>query len=378
MRVLHLLKTSEGGTWAFRQMRELVKSGVEVHVAMPLNGKLADAYKEAGIIVHSWECSLGGVVSSCSRLKEIVKIVAPDIIHSHFVLTTLLMRLALRGVNVPRIFQVPGPLHLENVFFRNLDVMSAQRKLDYWVASCKWTYDRYIQCGISPNRLFLSYYGTDLEFIKPQPGILKKTLRLPDSAFVVGMVAYMYAPKRYLGQKRGLKGHEDFIDAIALLKDRYPNLYGVCIGGAWGNAYKYEKQVMEYGKRKCGNRMFFLGSRSDVPALYGDMDLVVHPSHSENLGGAAESLLLGVPTIASNVGGFPDIVVNGKTGLLVPAKSPKELAQAIEDVMNHKYDVEAFKKNGFEQTKVILDVKNTAKGVLEIYQEILKKYDSVS
>ena len=89
-------------------------------------------------------------------------------------------------------------------------------------------------------------------------------------------------------------------------------------------------------------------------------------------------MLLGVPTIASNVGGFPDIVVNGKTGLLVPAKSPKELAQAIEDVMNHEYDVEAFKKNGFEQTKVILDVKNTAQGMLEIYQEILKKYDSVS
>ena len=83
MRVLHLLKTSEGGTWAFRQMRELVKSGVEVHVAMPLNGKLVDAYKEAGIIVHSWECSLGGVVSSCSKLREIVKRVAPDIIHSH-------------------------------------------------------------------------------------------------------------------------------------------------------------------------------------------------------------------------------------------------------------------------------------------------------
>ena len=46
--------------------------------------------------------------------------------------------------------------------------------------------------------------------------------------------------------------------------------------------------------------------------------------------------------------------------------------------MNHEYDVEAFKKNGFEQTKVILDVKNTAQGMLEIYQEILKKYDSVS
>ena len=256
MRVLHLLKTSEGGTWAFRQMRELVKMGVEVHVAMPLDGKLVGAYKEAGIVVHSWECSLGRFVRSCSQLRGIVRDVAPDMVHSHFVLTTLVMRAALRGVDIPRVFQVPGPLHLESLFFRKLDVWSAQKKRDYWIASCKWTYDRYVRCGISPKRLFLSYYGTDLEFIKPQPGILKDTLHLPPSAFVVGMVAYMYAPKRYLGQKRGLKGHEDFIDALALLKDKYPNLYGVCIGGAWGNAHKYERRVMEYGKRKCGERLF--------------------------------------------------------------------------------------------------------------------------
>lgn len=370
MKVLHLLKTSEGGTWAFRQMRELVKMGVEVHVAMPLDGKLVGAYIDAGIVAHAWECSLGRFAHSCLQLRKIVKEVAPDLIHSHFVLTTLVMRVALRGVEIPRVFQVPGPLHLENVFFRNLDVWSAQKRRDYWIASCKWTYDRYVRSGISPKRLFLSYYGTDLEFIKPQRGILKDTLHLSSSAFVVGMVAYMYAPKRYLGQKRGLKGHEDFIDALALLKDKYPNLYGVCIGGAWGNAHKYEKQVMEYGKRKCGERMFFLGSRTDVPALYGDMDLVVHPSHSENLGGAAESLLLGVPTIASNVGGFPDIVVNGETGLLVPAKSPKALAQAIDDVINHKYDVETFERKGLAKTKELLDVKNTAREVLRIYQKV--------
>lgn len=58
MRVLQLLKTSEGATWALRQMCELVKLGVEVHVLLPYGGKLIEKYKEARIVVHYWAPSL--------------------------------------------------------------------------------------------------------------------------------------------------------------------------------------------------------------------------------------------------------------------------------------------------------------------------------
>lgn len=377
MRVLHLLKTSEGATWAFRQMRELVKLGVEVHVLLPPDGKLIENYKQANIQLHYWHPSLVSILKTSSILRSLVKQINPDIIHSHFVLTTILMRLALRYDNVSRVFQVPGPLHLENIFFRKLDIFLSQKQ-DYWIGSCTWTNNCYIKSGISPKRLFLSYYGSDLEFIRPQEGTLKKTLNLHDTAFVVGMVAYMYAPKKYLGQKRGLKGHEDFIDALSLLLDKYPNLYGVCIGGAWDGAYKYERKIIDYGKRKCANRLYFLGNRSDVPSLYGDMDLVVHPSHSENLGGAAESLLLGVPTIATDIGGFPDIVKDGKTGILVPPKNPRILSQAIEKVMNNEYDLESFKQVGQQLTRKMLDVKNTANGILRIYHDIINNKSNVS
>ena len=370
MKVLQLLKTSIGATWAYRQMRELIHLGVEVHVLLPSRGKLIEDYKRTGVIIHYWNPSLKNLYGSCRLLEKVVDEIHPDIIHSHFVLTTIIMRLALRNSKIPRVFQVPGPLHLENTFFRNLEITLSQNT-DYWIGSCEWTNERYRKSGIASNRLFLSYYGSDLEFVKPQPGILKQTLHLPTSSFVVGMVAYMYPPKIYLGQKRGLKGHEDFIDALSMLLDKYPNLYGVCIGGAWGNAGKYEERVIRYGKLKCGDRMFFLGNRNDVPALYGDMDLVVHPSHSENLGGAGESLLLGVPTIATNVGGFPDIVVNGETGILIPPKSPKELACAIEKMINQEYDIKSFKRKGQERTRVMLDVKNTARGILDIYRQIV-------
>ena len=56
---------------------------------------------------------------------------------------------------------------------------------------------------------------------------------------VVGMVAYCYKPKAYLGSRRGIKGHEDFIDAVGLLRRGGLDVVGVVAGGAWQGAESY-------------------------------------------------------------------------------------------------------------------------------------------
>ncbi|SHE81050.1 Glycosyltransferase involved in cell wall bisynthesis [Bacteroides luti] len=372
MIVLHLVKTSVGATWALRQMIELVKLGVEVHVALPLDGYLISRYKANGIYVHGLNYSIRGLVQTAINLRKIVKDVKPDIIHSHFVLTTLVMRISLRNMNIPRIFQIPGPLHLENKFFKFIDIYSAN-KYDYWVGSCNWTNATYESAGISKNRLYLSYYGTDILNKKYENNKLIRTeLGIKNDDILVGMIAFMYAPKYFLGQKRGLKGHEDFIDAISLVSKKHPNVHGVCVGGAWGNAINYEQIVINYAKKRTKN-IHFLGTRTNVPELYQDLFCVVHPSHSENLGGAGESLLLGIPTIATNIGGFPDIVVNEKTGLLVPPKQPKELAKAINAIIEGKYNLKKISENGKKLVSEMLDVKNTAKTMFDIYHSIMMK-----
>src|SRR5688572_7084190 len=92
--VLHLLKTSVGATWALRQTRELVGLGVRVHVALPPGGPLIGRYEAAGVTVHPinfdppvrrpWR--FGGVRRALAKLVDSVQ---PDLIHSHFVGTTL-------------------------------------------------------------------------------------------------------------------------------------------------------------------------------------------------------------------------------------------------------------------------------------------------
>ncbi len=371
MRVLHLVKTSDGAGWAYREMRELVSLGIEVHVAMPLGGYWTDSYRAAGIVIHEMEYSLKKLSRSCGCLRSIVSEVDPDIIQSHFVVSTVIMRIALRRDKRPRVFKVPGPLHLENWFTRRFELALAQQN-DYWVGSCSWTCLRYQKSGIRPDRVFMCFYGGDRvnQTHDLKKNVIRHELSLPEDAFIVGMVAYMYPPKKLLGQKRGLKGHEDFIDAIALVAEQYPNVYGVCVGGAWGNAIKYEEKVKAYGTRKT-NHVFFLGTRDDVPDLYNDMQLAVHPSHSENLGGAGESLLFRVPTIATNVGGFPDLVKDKITGILIPPKSPSVLAQTIIDCIEGKHDLNSYVENGYAYITKVSDVKTTALEMVSIYNKIL-------
>ena len=384
MRVLHLLKTSVGASWALRQTRELVRAGIEVHLAIP-HGPMVEKYRQAGVHVHIFDPALDIVrpwrnIAKGRQLRALVKKINPDIIHSHFVATTLLMRVALRRIAIPRIFHVPGPLHLEHRLFRAMDLYSAQSS-DYWLASCKWTQQHYRQSGITPARVGLAYYGVDegdFSFIDNPASTLKQELGMGPDDPLIGMVAYFYAPKRYLGQSRGLKGHEDLIDALAIVKQRIPGVKCVFVGGPWGNAQHYFEQVQAYARHKVGDACVFLGLRHDVPALYPQFDLAVHPSHSENVGGAVESMYARIPTITTNVGGFPDLVIEGETGYLARVQDPKDLADKIIQALTHSEQCQAMVEKAHERVREVMNVKHNAQEVLSYYRQVLGQQENVA
>lgn len=375
MKILQLIKTADGAAWAYRQIKVLLDQGVQVAVCVP-KGKMYDKYLAEGVKVYELNYSINPVkqVSAFKDLKRALKDFQPNLIHSHFLITTLFVRLyrLFNTLRIPVIFQVPGPLHLEHFIFRNADLLTGN-KYDYWIASCNWTRDKYVSSGIPSRKVFLSYYGTDLTFIKKHKrGKLRAELNLKEDDLIVGMVAFMYPPKPYIGQKNGIKGHEDFFIGVSECIKENNNIKAVVVGGAWNGAVEYEEKLIKMGKALCGDNIYFLGSRHDVPELYADIDLVVHPSYSENLGGAAESLLLEVPTIASNVGGFPDIVLNNETGYLVNPGAPDEIAKSIKKSFADYDRVKSMAVAGGEKVKSIMDVNKTGKEVYKIYKQILK------
>jgi glycosyltransferase involved in cell wall biosynthesis len=378
MKVLHIVKTAVGANWAYEQVRVLCSLGIQVVVALPSDTEgLAPKYRQAGATVvradldfpaqHLWR-----MPAVCASLRRLVNEVHPNLIHTHHVGTTFALRIALgKRSPIPRIFQVPGPLHLEHNFFARLDTSLAGPR-DYWIATCQWTRRRYMELGIMAERVFLAYAATDLKpFKSVRTGGLRKEIGISSTAPLIGMVAYMYAPMRYLGQKRGLKGHEDFLLALGIVKRAHPEIHAVIVGGAWGNAGWYESRLRDIGARLCDGFVTFLGTRSDVPAIYPDLDLAVVPSHSENCGGAVEPLLSGVPVVATRVGGLPDLIQEQKTGWLVPARNPEALAGAILEVLENPAEARRRATEGQKLAKNLFDVERVGREVAGIYEKIL-------
>lgn len=378
MKICHLIKTTRGAVWALREVEELIKLGCNIHVILPDMNDLAQVYIDKGATVHILNIDVAYLLKkpwkffrNLVTFRQLLKSIQPDIVHSHFVGTTLFMRIAMLGIDIKRVFQVPGPLHLEKFITRFLEI-SLSNKNDYWIATCNLTRRIYLEQGIKSNKVVTIFYGTDVsKFNCELTGTLREEFNIPNDTKIVGMVAYAYAPKKWLMHKRGIKGHEDLIDAMEIVLSKRQDVLCVIVGGAWTGAEKYYDSLKKEGEMRLGKNILFLGNRSDVPYLYPDFDVVVHPSHSENLGGAAESLLMQIPTVATKVGGFPDIVIPDITGWLVDKGDPVELAHTILQVLQDLSRAKQMSIEGRNRLLEDLKVENTSKQVYEFYKFIL-------
>lgn len=374
MRILHAVKTVDGARWAVDQVRELVARGYDVHVALPASsGRLLRQWEETGATLHAQPMDLPVAVPwrltfLLEQVRRLVDRVKPDLIHSHFFGTTLMLRMALgRDHAVPRVFQVPGPLHLEHAFFRRWELSSAGAN-DSWIASSRHVESLYRAAGIAADRIFLSYYGNRLQPPLPRQGRLRENLGIAADSLVVGNINYIYRPKWFLGQTRGLKRHEDVIDALARVCAQRRDVTGLLVGSEWGGGHGYEDRLRRRAAAGAG-RIIMPGhlAPEDVPGAWSDFDLAVHVPSSENCGGVVEPLLAGVPVIAARVGGLPEVVIEGLTGQLVAPGDVAALAAAIEAALDRIEDHRAMAHRGSRLVATMFDVARTAGEVAAIY-----------
>jgi len=380
MRVLQVVKTSEGAQWAARQVTKLVQRGIEVHVALPdRTGCAIPSWHESGAVLHFVNCSLpirnpGTARKSIAQVRQLVGEVRPDIIHSHFVSTTMMLRMALgRNHDIPRVFQVPGPLHLEHWHTRGAEIACAGPN-DCWIASSQAIYRLYERANIAAEKRFVSYYSADTDlFSVRRENYLRDKLSIPRNAVVIGNINLIYPPKWYLGQSVGLKCHEDVIEAISQVQRVRDDVWGVFVGETFGGSRRYEQKLRRLAQTRGGRKILMPGkfNSAEVGLSWPDFDCAMHVPLSENCGGVVEPLLARVPTIASKVGGLPEVVHPGKTGMLVPTRRPDVLAKAVLDVL-HNYDehkrMAAF---GKDLVSVMFDSARCANEVASIYRHIL-------
>jgi glycosyltransferase involved in cell wall biosynthesis len=380
MRVLQVVKTSDGAGWAANQAEVLVRSGIDVHVVLPRGeGKTVAAWRKAGAYIHVLDLALPlrrpyQIPAVLGAARRLVDDVQPDIIHSHFVTTTLTLRMALgKNHRIPRVYQVAGPLHLEYWYTRSAE-LAASGDADYWVGSSRCIVEHSRSAAVPASRLFLSYYGWPVdEFHTARQFYVHHRLGIPRPTRLVGNINIMYPPKRFLGQTVGLKCHEDVIDALGMLTRSTPDVKGVLIGDSYGMAPGYEEQLRRRAAKAGGENILMPGlfDFAEVARSWPDFDCAVHVPLSENCGGVIEPLLAGVPVVASGVGGLPDVVIEGVTGRLVPPRDPARLAGAINRVLHEYGQHREMALTGRALVQHMFSRQRTGNEIVQIYRHIL-------
>lgn len=375
MHILHLIKTSQGATWAFNMMKDMAAlfPDITYSVMVPAGGKHFEDYKKFCKHVIEFDFKPDGLFFKRGKeLKKIVKAINPDIIHSWFAQTTLYSRFFLRDTDIPKIFQVVGPAHLENAIFRSGDIKSATNS-DFWVATSKYIYHKYREAGVPENRIFLNYAYIDIAALDETKNTvtvrnLKQLLNLSSDTKIIGTASYIYPPKFY--QKTGIKGHEILLEAFAKILKKRTDVALVIAGQTFGDNKQYEEKLKKTAAEISRDKIFFTGGYQHIYEVLPNFDVFVYLSKSENLGGVYESLLFQIPTVSSDRGALPELVINGVTGYNVSLDNTDLIAEKIELMLEGNNNFAGEGKRLVEET---FDKFRTLNQAYSIYKSLLKQ-----
>jgi glycosyltransferase involved in cell wall biosynthesis len=160
--------------------------------------------------------------------------------------------------------------------------------------------------------------GVDVDRFAPRPpdAALRTMLGLPPGSPLVVAVSRL----------NPMKGLDDYLEAAALLAGRFAEARFVIVGDG-ASRWELEEQARRLG---LAGRVVFTGTRLDVAAILSQAAVSVAPSLSEGLSNVVlESMAAGAAVVATRVGGTPEILDDGVTGLLVPPCDAPALADAI-------------------------------------------------
>ena len=159
------------------------------------------------------------------------------------------------------------------------------------------------------------------------------------------------------------KGHDVLVQALHLLNKQFPN---VCVRFI-GDGPRKSHLINLAASLGIADNFVFTGniSHDNVLIELSNSYLTVHPTRSESFGYAVlESIAVGTPVVASNVGGIPEIIRDGVEGFLVPPDSPEALANAIEKILKSPELRETLSKNARERFLSTFELTNGVQDII--------------
>jgi glycosyltransferase involved in cell wall biosynthesis len=306
-------------------------------------------------------------IPTAVRLAALARRIRADLIHTNGLKAHLLAGVAGRMIDTPVVWHLrdfpPGGLvglalrvaarRLPALVLTNSDAVAvAIRRDGIGVPPVKRLYNPVDLCRFHPSL--------------PR-GRIRRELGLGEDVPLVGLVAHMTP----------WKGHDVFLSIGRAVAQAVPGTYFVVVGGPIyetdghaGYSEVLRRRAVELG---VAEKVAFLGARDDMPDVLADLDVLVHcPTAPEPFGRVlAEAMAVGRTVVAAGLGGIPEVVQDGVTGLLVPLIDVNSFASAVIRLLQEPALRDRLGKSGRLRAEALFGLDAHTEGVLKAYESVL-------
>ena len=314
LRIMHSeAATSFGGQEhrIFKEMLAMREAGHHLEATCQPHAKLKARLEQEGFVVHAMLMDVYfNFFRAVTKLRGILKQGCFDVINTHSRRDTIIASTAGRLANTPLIVRTR---HLAN---------PVNSLLSYtWLPHCVTTDSEYVRKqlidkGVSPERVE-TIYTPVLPVVTDDRSSLREELGLSAEAVIVGCVAVM----------RANKGHRELIQSMAPLFAQRPDLHLVLVGSGEPIFQEVSQLVQRLNLQE---RVHLLGRREDIPNLMAGFDIFCLATRLEASGMVfLEAANARLPVVATAVGGVPEMLEDGRTGLLVKLDDVESLQKAL-------------------------------------------------
>ena len=329
-------------------------------------GELVSVFREAGLGVHLLKARSRFDPFALRRLVSLLRRGKYDIVHSHLFRADIFASLAVAqlGERAPLLVSTR---HNDDRFFLNPFVgivhyaISARQDLIIAISDhiARFTVSRGVRDPARVRRVYHGMEPTVTKALERDGQRIRGELGLRPDDFLVGNV----------GRLALQKGQRHLIAAMPLLLERVPRAHAVIAGR--GDLEDYLRDLaLEVG---VADRVHVLGPRRDVPALMHAIDVFAMPSIWEGFGLVLlEAMAAGRPIVASRVATIPEIVVDGVTGVLVPAGDPVALAEALAGLAHAPERARAIGEAGRQRLRNNFSIDKMVGDTELLYRELIE------
>lgn len=374
---IHTLPVISGsGLNTFLSMKGMKRDTYKVELACAPGGRLIDLVKENGMEVRTFR----HLVQPLDPINDFLALLAIasfltrnryHIIHTHNSKAGFIGRLAARLAGIPVIIHtVHGfSFHDQEPTFRRMIFRNLERTASRWCDRAifisqpliDWALNEKI---IEKRKIVKIYSGINLDDFRPCTEDEKREIRrkhgLGEDDAVIGIVSKLWEGK----------GHSVLLKAVKELKQDIPDVKLIIVGE--GDLLdSLRKEAENLGLK---NSVVFKGFQMPVSELIATFDIAVLPSFFEGMGRVIlEAMAMEKPVVASRVGGIPELIEDGKNGILFTAGNVRELSAALKEILRNK---KLARRMGLEGRKKIgpeFSAEAMVQSISDIYQECLKE-----